>query len=94
MLNDVYQQSCVFCFTDIETVRHLFVDCPKTKEIWKQIFSWMNWNIAGWEEEVIENFLVFNTICNARKRKQISFLGSQQCGVCDWNVVLLSLMVK
>jgi len=31
------------CFVEIEFHNHLFFTCDKAKEIWKTIFTWLNW---------------------------------------------------
>ncbi|AES59378.1 hypothetical protein MtrunA17_Chr1g0152941 [Medicago truncatula] len=45
-----------FAFREIETTGHLFASCIKTRLIWECIFKWMDWNVAGWEDELIDTF--------------------------------------
>lgn len=39
--------ACVFCGKLEETVEHLFVFCPVTKEFWKDIKDWLSLKIDG-----------------------------------------------
>jgi len=74
VIRDVHQQCCVFCFEDIESASHLFASCNKTKKNWDLIFTWLDWKAVGWRAELIDNFLLVNSICKGKNRKKVSHL--------------------
>ncbi len=38
----VESELCGFCSRDIETITHLFVDCPKVKQLWEDVRLWLH----------------------------------------------------
>lgn len=55
-------KSCVLCFNSIE-----FASCAKTSEIWKLVFTWLDWKIAVWGDDVVTNFLQFYSLCSPKE---------------------------
>ena len=40
-INKIDNKRCSFCEHDKEIIKHLFVDCPKVKEIWESVKRWL-----------------------------------------------------
>jgi len=39
-INDTIIQMCSFCHKDIETISHMFTECPYAKKFWSDIEKW------------------------------------------------------
>ena len=61
-------KSCIFCNLEIETIEHLFVDCPDLKEIWCAV---ENIHIANDKTDIL--FGKFY-ICNMHKVENLAIL--------------------
>lgn len=35
----------------------------KTGKVWDLIFKWLDWKANGWSTELVDNFLLFNSMC-------------------------------
>jgi hypothetical protein len=88
VLNDVQQQTCVFCCHEFESSSHLFAVCAKTKMIWDKIFMWLNWKATDWYDHVLENFLQFNTFCRGKKVSHIIWLAAAWCIWLECNDII------
>lgn len=40
-INKIDNNKCSFCEQEPETIKHLFVDCPKVKEFWESVKCWL-----------------------------------------------------
>lgn len=40
-INKIENNRCSFCEQEPETIKHLFVDCPKVKEFWESVKHWL-----------------------------------------------------
>ena len=56
---------CTFCKSGEETVKHLFVECRFVKRLWQWVQS-----IAGMDINVTMENLIYNIICQPRKRPE------------------------
>ena len=56
MINVQENMMCTFCNNAVETISHLFVDCPKIKVFWSSINSWLR--IIGYKNLVIKKELI------------------------------------
>ena len=36
---------CKICTTEIETIKHAFIECTKAKDLWAQIEKWLKDNV-------------------------------------------------
>ena len=43
-INKIDSNRCSFCKQTIESIKHLFVDCPKVKEFWNTLKNWLQVN--------------------------------------------------
>ena len=43
-INKIDSNRCSFCEQAIESIKHLFVDCPKVKEYWNTLKNWLQLN--------------------------------------------------
>ena len=39
--NERHTDSCTFCSNDIETIEHIFIECPVISKLWEDLFSWL-----------------------------------------------------
>ena len=37
---------CKLCLTDVETIKHAFIDCTKVRELWSRVEKWTKENIS------------------------------------------------
>ena len=43
-INKIDSNRCSFCEQAIESIKHLFVDCPKVKAFWNTLKNWLQLN--------------------------------------------------
>ncbi|XP_057792978.1 uncharacterized protein LOC131009581 [Salvia miltiorrhiza] len=73
---------CVLCKTKAEFIDHLFFECFKSEEIWKEIIRWIGKQAAS-QQKAKEHLLAFTNLGN---KKDVSFLsGVWICTIwCIW----------
>lgn len=66
-----YDQTCILCNTEIETLEHLFFACPFSLTCWQDVLSWMGYIRipSGWMHEV--QFCIQHVGGNFAQHKQL-----------------------
>lgn len=62
------------CFAEIEFHNHLFFTCDNAKEIWKTIFTWLNWYSSDRASYKADIFLSFVHPLRGKKANRVSHL--------------------
>ncbi|XP_076919047.1 uncharacterized protein LOC143579700 [Bidens hawaiensis] len=47
-LNSIYPE-CSRCHSAPETSAHVFLDCPREKEVWRAVSLWCHWDLTGFD---------------------------------------------
>ncbi|XP_058741005.1 uncharacterized protein LOC131613343 [Vicia villosa] len=60
IIPDVMENRCPLCAASEENTLHLFLNCPTTATVWKQVLTWLD-REHSIQIDIIDHFLSFNT---------------------------------
>ncbi|XP_058741729.1 uncharacterized protein LOC131614118 [Vicia villosa] len=85
ILNDVGDSLCVLCYSEEETLAHLFSDCEVSKRVWRRVFMWLG---VG-DFLSMEEFLEFFYNCS-----KIGCLSKRVIAAVVWLATIWTLWIK
>ncbi|CAJ2677955.1 unnamed protein product [Trifolium pratense] len=85
ILNNPHDNSCIFCYMQMEDCSHLFFNCSFVKGVWETIYRWLGQSLPtgleGWN-----HFLSFGSLVKSRKGNRIRHLIWLATTWCLWKL--------
>jgi len=78
----VGDSNCVLCLNAVESVKHLFLSCPFSLNLWPATASWLGFLMDD-PVDFFDFYLLFRSKANNKKRKKVIML--------IWNSVLWTI---
>ena len=78
-------ESCSFCRADRETLEHLFMYCPLSKQLWNDFIKWLPFEISFFNIDICE--MLFGNFSPCKERNFLELLIFCTRGFYMYNVV-------